>query len=227
MGSPNSLTTALKWVLDEMAQELAPLAITGVRRHGRAVRVTVRERKEAITGDRLALLTLVRDLWGEEAFGFKLPRYLVQEQAFLEYVAQIAEGSRAEARALYVHINGADELPLPRGHRLAALFPKPLFATRGLAEAASGGAMIRRALDHAKKGSLVDRLAAIHTIDLAVPDAAHHNKAREILASVEDLAMRLSQSKSPLLKEAGWLLHRKCSQTIENMAAWARGTWLK
>ncbi len=176
--------------------------------------VSLRGRKQALKADRLEVLTLAWELWGETKLtekGAAAPRFKIMCDEFDEYVAQLALKSKTEARALYVHVEGPYDPP-SKGHRLHKLFPNALFATRGLDVATSAGALVGRALPHAKKGSLVNRLAAIWVIDFALDEVIYHRDKQNIVAAIVKLIHALSSSKEPLLREAGWLLsssHRR------------------
>jgi hypothetical protein len=198
--------------------KLGKLAIDDVTLTGRVLSVTLKNKQ--VRADRLALITLVRDLWGDALTKTgRDPRYIVMGDEFDNYVGIVADQGKNDARALYVHIEGPYELPLPKEHRLHELFPKPLFATKGLNEAASAGALVKRALPHARKGTLVDRLAAIRAIDDATWSCSYHHQAEAILAEVGLLVDELARSDSPLLKEASWLLADEHKSALDSMNA--------
>jgi hypothetical protein len=90
------------------------------------------------------------------------------------------------------------------------LFPKPVWAAKHLNVGSTATSLIRRALPHAAKGSLVDRVAALSTIDVAL-SSVHDSDPRfaETMATLRDLTTSMANATFPILREIAWLLERE------------------
>lgn len=188
--------------------KLAGLPIRRVEVHGRTVQVHCRSRRAPYRGDRTAILTLMRDLWGDElVLRCHDPRDLAQEDQTCGYIDALRRVSPGDARLVYAHIF-FDEY-MQTDVRLAGLFAKPLFAWKRLNEAASAGALVKRALPHAATGSVLDRVAAARAIDIALAGAWSHRDWDMMGASLGKIANDLAHDDAPILRECGWLLARK------------------
>jgi hypothetical protein len=205
-----TLEEALKALLDRKGKALR-IAVTRVQRRGRTFTVHARTRKKPVVADRTMLLTLVRDLAGDRVFvRGRDPRYLLHAVELLPYLELLAKVHVDEARALYVHLHSAYATHFSdRTHPMAKLFPKPVWAAKHLDVGSTATSLIRRALPHAARGSLVDRVAALSTIDNAL-SSAHPTDTRfaETFAALRELTAQMAKGKIPILREIAWLLDR-------------------
>jgi hypothetical protein len=206
-----SLDAALRSLLTAMPRarwkpRLSPLRIQRVEEKRRQLSVVHAGRKRPSVADRTTLLTLMRELWGEPFVrGVQDPRFELSytlEEELADYVAQLRLQSEEEAQAVFVHFWGSATGEHPN---LRRLFAKRPAVGKILDEASSGGALVRRAIPYARKGRLVERVAAIHSLNTALNDAWRHRDAEGILESVRDLASELAEEEAPLLRECGWL----------------------
>jgi hypothetical protein len=188
--------------------KLPPPRIQRIEAVGRTFVVRCANRRAPCRGDRTAILTLMRDLWGDElVLACHYPRDLAHEDETCGYIHALRRVDPKDARLVYAHI--FFDQHMQNDERLAGLFPKPLFAWKSLNEAASAGALVKRALAHVTKGSVLDRVAAIRSIDIALAAAWSHRDWDAIEASLREIAQDLSRAAAPILRECGWLLARK------------------
>lgn len=215
-GLAGALESLLVWVKRDRA--FRGLDIASVTASGRSFDVRLRGRKGGIRVDRTELVTLLRDLrggkWSEDGRDL---RYALHGEELDAYIAELAKKSVDDARALFVHVCSPYDLP-EKDHALRHLFPKPLYATKKLDAAASGAALLKRALPHAASGDVVDRVAAAWIVQSTLSDVACDSKAKETFASLAPLVESLAKHKSPILRECGWLLEheaRRLSRAIK------------
>lgn len=208
VAEPPSLPEALQALLDRLATKLRQPRVTRVVASGRTFSLTLAGQKRPVTSDRSTLLTLVRDLWGPRVFKRGIaPRWALHEEETILYVSLLARASKEDARALYVHLYSPYRIYFDRGHRLAKLFPEPLWASKHLDRGASANHLIERALPDAERGALVERIAALSVIDDTLGRASSSDRhAAEIRLGLERLVASLARERAPLLREAGWLV---------------------
>jgi len=203
-GLVGALEALLRWLTRD--REFRRVDVAGVKARGRGFEVRVRGRAKAIEVDRVELVTLMRELrdgaWSKDGRDL---RYALRGDELEAYIAELAKQSRDDARALFVHVSSPYDLP-ERGHPLRSLFPKALYATTKLDVAASGAALLRRALPHVAKRKVVDRVAAAWIVRANVADLVLDPKAPEVFASLETVAAGLAKDRHPLLRECGWLI---------------------
>jgi hypothetical protein len=207
-----SLAEALKALFDRKGSALR-VAVTRVERRGRTFALYARGRRKAVIADRTMLLTLVRALAGGRVFERgRNPRYLLHDIELVAYIEKLAEVDVDEARALYIHFYSAYQTHLASDETrpLAKLFPKPVWAAKHLNVGSTATSLIRRALPHAAKGSLVDRVAAPSTIDVAL-SSVHDSDPRfaETMAALRDLTTSMANATFPIFREIAWLLERE------------------
>ena len=205
---PKTLTDAMHALLEWLSKDsdFRKIGVTKVVARGRTFEILLRGRKSPIRADRTAIAGLLRDLRdGKLAARGRDLRYALHGEELDAYVALLAKKDVDEARALWVHLCSPFDLPA-KGHALARLFTRPLYATKSLNVGASAGAVILRALPHTAKGSLVDRVAAIYVVGMLFTHARTHAKADEIRNAVKALTTSLAAERSPLLRDCGVML---------------------
>lgn len=203
-GLAGALEALLRWLKRD--REFRRVDVASVKTRGRGFEVRVRGRAKAIEVDRVELVTLMRELkggaWPNDGRDL---RFALHGDELEAYIAELAKQSRDDARALFVHLSSPYDLP-ERGHLLRSLFPKPLYATTKLDVAASGAALLRRALPYVARGKVVDRVAAAWIVRANVADLVLEPKATEVFASLETVAAGLAKDRHPLLRECGCLI---------------------
>jgi hypothetical protein len=205
-----SLEDSLVALLERLRKKQGGLPIR-VQAEGRGF--AVERGTETIRVDRAELFTLVHYLWQDAAFTpGRDPTYAVREVELTTYILELAKRDQDEARALYLLIFGAYMTHLDAKSPLWHLFEKPVWAAQHLNSASTGTHLIRRALPHAADGPVVDRMAAISTILVAIHSMHQNDKGYEgSMESLNNLTGLLNHSTSPYLREAAWLLNRVLS----------------
>jgi hypothetical protein len=226
--APKDLATAARALLGWLTRDrdFKGIEVRKVAVSGRELLVTVAGRRGPIQVDRGALVTLVRELRASRAGGKASAttaggrdlRYALHGQELDAYLAHVAKDDPEEARTLWVHLESPYDVP-EADHVLAHLFQSPLEIAKKLNVAASGGALVARALPYAAKkgGSLVDRMAAIRILTMMLDQVVTHRKADELLTAAARVAASLAEEKSPLLRECAWLLDeqvRRCRAAL-------------
>jgi len=186
--------------------KLARLQVRKVAVVGRVLEVHCAGRRPC-RGDRTAVITLMRDLWGDEVLRCHGPRDLAQEDEACDYLHALREVSAADARIVYAQL--FPDRWMQSDERLAGLFPKPIGAWKRLDEAASEGALVKRALPLAAKGVVLERVTAIQHIDVALSGAWRHRDWDGMEVGLRTLCASLARASAPVLRECGWMLEKK------------------
>jgi hypothetical protein len=202
-----SLGDALRAWIERKQQAHGGVSLREIEQRGRTF--VVRTAKRELDVDRTCLITLMHELWGDHPFHRVRPRYAAQDEEANVYIGHLAHASKAEARALYLHLYTPYSTYAAPGSPLAKLFPKPHPMSKTLNEGASASSLIARAIPYATKGTLVDRAGALAIIDNAL--SSMHESDRQwarVVGDLRKLAAKLERDRAPLLQEAGRLLER-------------------
>jgi hypothetical protein len=207
----STLAESLQTFLDRISEKIKAPKVNRVTQKGRTLVVHCSGKRVSV--DRTAILTCLRDVWGERRFRGRGGEFwgAWNEPELAAYIALLAKESREEARALYVHTHSHHQVFFDKDsvHPCAPLFPKPLWASKHLNTAATHNHIVWRAIPHARKGKLADRVAAITALKNSLEHASKEDRyAEEIKLAVPELCEELALAEEPLLNEAAWLLAR-------------------